>query len=185
MFQQGINELNDILKIKKANDTYFVLCKKTYLKPNGGDRELLKAGHWYALKMLLHGIFVSDWTNKYYLYPMNGSAVQLMSEHFLFKEKEQIWIRLEIDSEEFIEFDLALDEEFFGQTQNKLPLILDNVDRRENRIYRIMYAQIDVDDVIKVTNAFEKIYQRESPRIKSQLYELDVDVADTQFYHER
>ena len=76
------------LNYLRINMGDFILCKKTYSKENGQDKELLQAGYWYALRQNQEGIYVSDGVNNYYVYRPDVDCSMFVSEHFLSNEVE-------------------------------------------------------------------------------------------------
>lgn len=173
--QQVLNQLG-YLRLRKLTNSYFILCKKTYIKPNGND-ELLKAGYWYQVR---------PYFNELYLFSdawFSLSEEMFVKEHFLSNERKEIWVRLEMMKKKHVKFINALHEEFDKVSKTPVDFILEGSDVRDGTEYRILYGKIHIVDVEKVTRALEPIYKTDAFLLSPYLYELDIDVADTQFYH--
>lgn len=163
----------------------YVLCKKTYSKENGKDKELLIAGYQYVLRQNQEGIYVSDGVNKYYLYHIDTDCSMFVREHFLSsEERDGIWVRLEIECSKYVDFAAHLSNEFILSTVTNQNNIMQNliVDEKINGCF-IVYTKVQLGEIFLIAKAVRDYFQDEALHFKCYLYEVEIDVSETNFYH--
>lgn len=172
------------INIRIMNGSDFVLCKKTYIEREGQDKELLRAGYWYLLQNDENGAYISEGINKYYLYHKNENTDMFVSEHILSNDSEEIWVRLDILVNQYTQFKDILKTQFEKSSRKNIleNLIIDGVTKDLFEFYAV-YLKVSINEVTLVTKAMQDFYSDNNVVFQSLLYELDIDLTETNFYH--
>lgn len=150
---------------------------------------MLRSGCWYLVHRDKDGLYVTDNVNKYYLFCASvGKSLEaslFAKEHFLsLGAPEDIWVRMDIETELYPRFKKILKKDFDLSTRKNIVDELINDGGLEGK-YFMIYLKLNVDEISIVGVTIEETYGTRSFRYISPLYEIDIDLADTNFYHKQ